>query len=1280
MVLEMGVCTEGQRLTGELHIMPATPGDDFLTLTTGDDIFDALAGNDNIVALDGADSVFGNDGNDTLEGNAGGDTLDGGADFDFLHGGADNDQLSGGAGNDFLDGEVGNDTMAGGAGADTFHVNPLVGGSSTDTITDLEGGDVIQVGSGAQTSREPEFYSTFIGTASFSGSVGEIRYSVGGGQTVIEVDADGDAVADYTTVITNGEFVLRAAQPWDGALEIDAAYGSATAAGDAIGGSNGGDLIDGGAGDDSIRGANGNDTLLGGANNDLLAGMEGHDSIDGGIGDDTMQGSAGLDTISGGDGNDVLTFNFEFDRAVDMVITDTLVSDLASGDAATISSVEQFQMSQRLSGDYDDRFDASAATFSVLIFGGAGDDVIIGGSANDTNLEGDSGRDTLTGGLGADTFDFDYFYEIDTVGDVVTDFEVGDRLDFASMEVEPPFGEGVDIVFIGSSAFTGLAGELRYQKTVGITLVELDSDGDAIADGVITLTNGEFDLVEQTPSFSFIRLVIASDSASAGDDNIVGTNGDDTIDGLSGADTIQGLAGDDLLIGGSGDDSLLGGEGVDTLEGGAALDQLFGGAGDDSLNGGVESDIYTGGAGLDIFVFDPLQSTIDFITDFEFGDFIQLGGTGGTSKDPGPELLTFIGTAAFSNTAGEVRYSTGVGVTLIEVDIDGDGSADQQIQINNGEFSLRTTVPNGPTLITSNAFGTLTAGDDRYFGSMADDTIDGGTGADQLQGMEGNDSVLGGDGDDDIQEHIGNDTIDGGTGTDSLTRFYGEALDLVLTDGLITNMITGEVDQISGIEHVFVSNRLAPPSDDTLSAAAATIAVDLHGGAGDDIIIGGSNVDNIEGDNGADTLTGGLSGDRFDFDYLPEVDGDVILDLEAGDFIDLVHINQLGEIGDPEGDDLTFIGAAAFTGSAGEMRYSKGGGQTTVEIDEDGDGLADHAISITSGEFDLEETAPDSARLRITAGVATLASDSIVLRNGADAIDGLDGDDTIQGLGGADTLSGSNGADSLLGGDGHDHLDGGANGDNLVGGAGRDSVDGANGNDTASGGLDNDTINGGNGFDQLRGDDGGDRLSGGALNDTLNGGAGNDVMLGGADNDRLLADSGRDTLFGESGNDNIDAGAGDDRVDGGLGRDGAFGGAGDDSIVGGGGNDTLQGGDNADTLLGGNGLDILVGGAGDDSLDGGDGNDIVLGDAGDDVVVFALGGDQDTLRFFTPGAGAGDVVKLIGFGAAFDSFAEVLAAASDNGVDTTINFGGGDVLIIRNILVSQLTADDFVFG
>jgi len=199
-------------------------------------------------------------------------------------------------------------------------------------------------------------------------------------------------------------------------------------------------------------------------------------------------------------------------------------------------------------------------------------------------------------------------------------------------------------------------------------------------------------------------------------------------------------------------------------------------------------------------------------------------------------------------------------------------------------------------------------------------------------------------------------------------------------------------------------------------------------------------------------------------------------------------------------------------------------------------------------------------------------------------------------------------------------------------------------------------------------------------NDQMIGGQGSDTLRGGDDNDSLFGDAQRDQVFGDEGDDVIDAGTGDDAADGGTGRDRAFGGSGFDLLNGGGGNDTLQGGTDADTLSGGNNYDVLEGGDGNDVLDGGDLNDVIFGNSGNDTIIFRKTGDTDTIRDFAAGAGAGDVIRLVGFGSGFDSFAEVLAAATDNGVDTTITFGGGDVIILRNVLASQLAADDFTFG
>jgi Ca2+-binding RTX toxin-like protein len=144
---------------------------------------------------------------------------------------------------------------------------------------------------------------------------------------------------------------------------------------------------------------------------------------------------------------------------------------------------------------------------------------------------------------------------------------------------------------------------------------------------------------------------------------IYGTHGDDVLDGSDSRcdETVFGLPGNDVLIGGRGKNVLIGGRGQDTLTGG-------------SRNFGT------------LFVFRAHSSepqSPDVITDFvdsgPFADYISLVGV---CPKKG---CTFLGTAAFSGTPGEIRYEVlekkGDTVTELAVDSDGEGSADLVVDL-----------------------------------------------------------------------------------------------------------------------------------------------------------------------------------------------------------------------------------------------------------------------------------------------------------------------------------------------------------------------------------------------------------------------------------------------------------------------------------------------------------------------------------------------------------------------------------------------------------------------
>ena len=95
-----------------------------------------------------------------------------------------------------------------------------------------------------------------------------------------------------------------------------------------------------------------------------------------------------------------------------------------------------------------------------------------------------------------------------------------------------------------------------------------------------------------------------------------------------------------------------------------------------------------------------------------------------------------------------------------------------------------------------------------------------------------------------------------------------------------------------------------------------------------------------------------------------------------------------------------------------------------------------------------------------------------------------------------------------------------------------------------------------------------------------------------------------------------------------------------------------------------------------DTLDGGTGNDLLFGGRGADEFVFDTeGGGADTILDFTAGT---DLIDL-GSNTDFDSFAEVLAVAAQQGQDTILDFGGGNTLTLEGVILSELTAEDFGF-
>jgi len=84
--------------------------------------------------------------------------------------------------------------------------------------------------------------------------------------------------------------------------------------------------------------------------------------------------------------------------------------------------------------------------------------------------------------------------------DVIADFShaQGDRIDLAAIDARFTVAGNQAFSFIGTAAFTGVAGQLHYWRDAGRTIVSGDVNGNGTADfnialtGTIALVAGDF--------------------------------------------------------------------------------------------------------------------------------------------------------------------------------------------------------------------------------------------------------------------------------------------------------------------------------------------------------------------------------------------------------------------------------------------------------------------------------------------------------------------------------------------------------------------------------------------------------------------------------------------------------------------------------------------------------------------------------------------------------------------------------------------------------------------
>jgi len=540
-------------------------------------------------------------------------------------------------------------------------------------------------------------------------------------------------------------------------------------------------------------------------------------------------------------------------------------------------------------------------------------------------------------------------------------------------------------------------------------------------------------------------------------------------------------------------------------------------------------------------------------------------------------------------------------------------------------------------------------GNDIVYGDAGNATMYGEAGDDLLNGGADNDLLYGGDGNDKLQAGGGSDQLFGGAGNDSQYS-YGD---------IYTPADTGTLlDGGDGDDWLY-----AAAGDSVIGGAGKdTLSLDLHRGATGllvdlrDAFAGGTSMVDGHAFSGLEQYSA-ITGTSHD---------DVIFVGNGGAVSDPANPNTVVGIMGGAGDDMLVGGSGAdmLDGGTGDDRLVGGGGNDTYTVDSPGDLVFEDA----GGGIDTVSYTGASGGYYLHANVenATLGE-----YNGNTNF--LVGNEL------ANDLTGSYGANLLLGGAGDDTIHAGYGNDSVFGEAGDDHVLGGPGIDYIAGGDGNDVLDGELEADAIYGEGGDDTLIGGNdfATDILVGGDGNDIIHGDShfgDYDRMYGNAGDDTFYVDTPNDLVfeQPGEGNDTVYAWIGGAGYYLYDNIENLILLG-NTPFGVGNALDNHITGNAIgNYLLGGAGDDVLNGKGGNDVLFGQAGADTFVFEHGTGGDVIGDFQAGV---DKIDLTAIGYTWQ---DVQNSLHENGGNTAIDLGGGDLVVLNGVTAAQLHESDFI--
>ena len=387
-----------------------------------------------------------------------------------------------------------------------------------------------------------------------------------------------------------------------------------------------------------------------------------------------------------------------------------------------------------------------------------------------------------------------------------------------------------------------------------------------------------------------------SNTPTAFNDKLIGSDDLDTFTALAGDDEIFGFGGNDQIIAGTGNDTIYGGDGDDNIQPGAGDDKVYGEGGNDTIYLSAGADIEDGGEGIDTIIFGPDQTTLPVTINLDTGKY------------------------HFTSQISSVTQN------LFSIEnITSEGGAD---------LTIHDTV--GVNIITTNT------GNDTIHSKGGNDTITTGSGNDTVYLGNGTYTVDLGAGNDKVYLSTNSSSINGNTGTDeAIVRAFDGFVDVYIDLQFSTYFVPSKLTAQDGME-VSLQNFEKVTID-------GNVAATILGTAGADTLIGDSGADTITGRAGADTLTGGSKSDTFVFSS-----GDTGITLDTADTItdfstgtDKIDIATVGSYVEADGAGNADIAAFITDADASLPTTSidiyaeynfNGEGNTLVVIDEDKSG------------------------------------------------------------------------------------------------------------------------------------------------------------------------------------------------------------------------------------------------------------------------------------------------------------------------------------------------------